>query len=262
MPIKSLIFRFIVLLSPLAVYANPAPRIAAASSLQFALPEILVEFKRQTGHSVRATFGSSGNFRRQIIQGAPFELFFSANESYANALVDLDLTVDSGLIYAEGRIALVVPKNSVLKPSNNLNGLRQALDKKEITRFAIANPNHAPYGRAAREALETYGLWNTIQPFVVKGENASQATQFAVSGSSEGGIVPYALAISPVIAKSNQVVLIPQSSHQPIEQRMVLLKKSGEVARLLYDFISSSKAQAIFTQFGYENPTNSQSLSQ
>lgn len=262
MSIKWLPLYFAALLLPLAVQAGQVPRIAAASSLQFALPEVLAEFKRQSGHSVRATFGSSGNFRRQIIQGASFELFLSANESYVNALVDRGLTVDSGVIYTQGRIALVVPKNSELKPGDNLSGLRQALEKNEITRFAIANPDHAPYGRAAREALKTHGLWNVIQPFIVKGENASQATQFAVSGSSQGGIVPYALAVSPIIAESNQVVLIPQSSHQPIGQRMVLLKGAGDVARQLYDFISGAQAQAIFTQFGYESPSVSMSQTQ
>jgi molybdate transport system substrate-binding protein len=261
MIIKWLPLYFVALLLPLAVQAGQVPRIAAASSLQFVLPEVLAEFKRQTGHPVRATYGSSGNFRRQIIQGASFELFLSANESYVDALVDRGLTVDAGLIYAQGRIALVVPKNSELKPSNNLTGLRQALDIKKISRFAIANPDHAPYGRAAREALKTYGLWNAIQPFIVKGENASQATQFAVSGSTQGGIVPYALAVSPIIADSNQVVLIPQSSHQPIGQRMVLLKAAGDVARQLYDFISSARAQAIFAQFGYETPNMGQRVS-
>jgi molybdate transport system substrate-binding protein len=258
MNIKWLPLYFTVLLLPFVGQASQVPSIAAASSLQFALPEVLAEFKQQTGHSVRATFGSSGNFRRQIIQGASFELFLSANELYVNALVDRGLTIDSGVIYVQGRIALVVPKNSQIKPGDNLSGLSLALDNNKITRFAIANPNHAPYGRAAREALKTYGLWNAIQSFIVKGENASQATQFAVSGSTQGGIVPYALAISPIIAESNQVVVIPQSSHQPIGQRMVLLKGAGDVASQLYDFINGARAQAIFTQFGYE----SQSLSQ
>jgi molybdate transport system substrate-binding protein len=262
MNIKCLSLCFVALLLPLAVQAGQVPRIAAASSLQFVLPEVLAEFKRQTGHSVRTTFGSSGNFRRQIIQGASFELFLSANEAYVSALVERGLTVDAGVIYAQGRIALVIPKNSELKPDNNLASLRHALDNNKITRFAIANPDHAPFGRAAREALKTYGLWNTIQPFIVKGENASQATQFAVSGSTQGGIVPYALAVLAIIAESNQVVLIPLSSHQPIGQRMVLLTSAGDVARQLYDFISSAHAQAIFVQFGYETPNIGQTVSQ
>jgi molybdate transport system substrate-binding protein len=255
MQIKFLISCFVFLLMPMGVQAEQSPRIAAASSLQFVLPEVLAEFKRQTGYSARVTFGSSGNFRRQIIQGAPFEMFLSANESYVNALVARDLTIDSGLIYAQGRISLIVPNKGRIKLGDNLSGLSEALDKNEITRFAIANPNHAPYGRAAREALKTFGLWDSIQAFIIKGENASQATQFAVSGSSQGGIVPHALAISPAISKSNQVTLIPQSSHQPIGQRMVLLKGAGEVSRQLYSFIVSVDAQAIFTQYGFEIPS-------
>lgn len=258
MSIQWLTLYCIALLLPMALQADQIPRIAAASSLQFALPKVLIEFKQQTGHSVRVTFGSSGNFRRQIIQGAPFELFLSANESYVNALVDLGLTVDSGIIYAQGRIALIAPNNSPLKMDKDLNGLRQALDKNEISRFAIANPDHAPYGRAAREALKKLGLWNDIQSFIVKGENASQATQFAISGSTQGGIVPYALAISPVIARSNQVVLIAQSSHQLIGQKMVLMSGAGNVARQLYDFIGQPQAQAILTQLGYQGASMNQ----
>jgi molybdate transport system substrate-binding protein len=258
MSIKWLTLYCIALLLPMALQADQIPRVAAASSLQFALPEVLAEFKQQTGHSVRVTFGSSGNFRRQIIQGAPFELFLSANESYVSALVDLGLTVDSGVIYAQGRIALITPNNSKLKLDKDLDGLRQALNKNEISRFAIANPDHAPYGRAAREALKNQGLWQAIQPFIVKGENASQATQFAVSGSTQGGIVPYALAVSPMISQSNQVVLIAQSGHQLIGQKMVLLSGAGDVARQLYDFIGKPQAQAIFTQFGYQGTSMSQ----
>lgn len=240
---------------PTCAQAEQSPRIAAASSLQFALPEVLAEFKRQTGHSVRVTYGSSGNFRRQIVQGAPFEMFLSANESYVDALVVRDLTIGSGLIYAQGRISMIVPNNSSIKLTDNLLGLSEALDRGEVNRFAIANPDHAPYGRAAREALKTFGLWDTIQPFIIKGESASQATQFAVSGSSQGGIVPYALAISPAISKSNQVGLISRSSHQPIGQRMVLLKGASEVTRQLYSFIVSVDAQKIFTQYGFETPS-------
>jgi len=260
MVIKWFFVYFLALLFPLVAPAGQSqvPRIAAASSLQFVLPEVLAEFKRQTGHSVRTTFGSSGNFRRQIIQGASFELFLSANESYVDALVVRGLTVDSGVIYAQGRIALVAPKDSTWRLDANLNGLRQALDRNEITKFAIANPNHAPFGRAAREALVKYGLWNTIQPYIVKGENASQATQFSVSGSTQGGIVPYALAVSPMISELNRVMLIPQSSHQPISQRMVLMSRAGNVARQLYDFISGDQARVILKQFGYESLSVSQ----
>jgi molybdate transport system substrate-binding protein len=260
MTIKWLSVYFLAVLFPLVAQAGQGQvtRIAAASSLQFVLPEVLAEFKRQTGHSVRTTFGSSGNFQRQIIQGAPFELFLSANESYVDALVERGLTVDSGVIYAQGRIALVAPKNSTWELDDNLSGLRQALDRNEITKFAIANPNHAPFGRAAREALVKYDLWNTIQPYIVKGENASQATQFSVSGSTQGGIVPYALAVSPIIAESNRVVLIPQSSHQPISQRMVLMNRAGSVARQLYDFIRGDQASTILKQFGYESSSVNQ----
>jgi molybdate transport system substrate-binding protein len=240
------------LLLPVIAQSDQSPRIAVASSLQFVIPEIATKFKQNTGHSLRITYGSSGNFRRQIIQGAPFELFLSANESYVDALVERELTLDTGRVYALGRLAAIVPNNSAIDLTEDLSGLRIAIEKGELSRFAIANPDHAPYGRAARETLETLGLWHLIQPFIIRGENASQATQFAVSGSSQGGIVPYALAISPIISASNRVMPLPQSSHRPIQQKLVLLKGASQIARQFYDFITSSDAQDIFTRFGYE----------
>ena len=237
------------------VQAAQPPQFAVASSLQFVLPEIVTAFQRQTGFKVRITYGSSGNFRRQIVQGAPFELYLSADESYVAALLEQGRTVDSGRIYALGRVAAIVPKNSDIKLTRDLSAIGSAIENGDLQHFAIANPEHAPYGRAARETLESIGLWKAIQPYLVKGENASQATQFAVSGSSQGGIVPYALAISPAIVSSSEVMLIPQSRHQPIRQRMVLLKGAGEIARQFYDFVGSPDSRAILVRYGYEIPS-------
>ena len=251
---KPLIFFLTGLLLQFGVQAAQPPQFAVASSLQFVLPEIVAAFQRQTGFNPRITYGSSGNFRRQIVQGAPFELYLSADESYVAALVEQGLTVDSGRIYALGRIAAIVPKNSDIKLTQDLSGIGSAIENGDLRHFAIANPDHAPYGRAAREALESIGLWKIIQPHLIKGENASQATQFAISGSSQGGIVPYALAISPAIASLSEVILIPQSRHQPIRQRMVLLNGAGEIARQFYDFVGSPESRTILVRYGYEMP--------
>ena len=251
---KPLIFFLTGLLLQFGVQAAQPPQFAVASSLQFVLPEIVAAFQRQTGFNPRITYGSSGNFRRQIVQGAPFELYLSADESYVAALVEQGLTVDSGRIYALGRIAAIVPKNSGIKLTQDLSGIGSAIENGDLRHFAIANPDHAPYGRAAREALESIGLWKAIQPYLIKGENASQATQFAISGSSQGGIVPYALAISPAIASLSEVILIPQSRHQPIRQRMVLLNGAGEIARQFYDFVGRPDSRAILVRYGYEMP--------
>jgi molybdate transport system substrate-binding protein len=252
MLVRLLIITLSGLLLQFAVYAGQPPSIAAAARLQYALPEIAAAFQRETGVGVRVTYGSSGNFQRQIAQGAPFELFLSADEQYVDDLVKLGLTIDSSRIYALGRIAVIVPRSSNIKLSPDLMGLRSAIDNGSLSHFAIANPDHAPYGRAAREALQSLGLWQAIQPYLVKGENASQATQFAISGSSDGGIVPYTFALTPKIAQSSEVMLLPQSRHHPIRQHMVLIRGAGEIARQFFNFLSGAEAIAVFANHGYE----------
>ena len=159
-------------LSPaLAAAPDAAPLVAAAADLRFALDEIAADFKRATGHDVRIVYGSSGNFRRQIAEGAPFELFLSADEAYVLALAREGFMVDDGVAYAIGRLALVVPAGSPLKLDGELADLAAAVADGRVRRFAIANPEHAPYGRAAREALQKAGAWDAIQGRLVLGEN-------------------------------------------------------------------------------------------
>lgn len=235
-----------------AVHAGQQPpRIAAASSLQYVLPDIVAAFQSKTGESIRVTYGSSGNFRRQIVQGAPFELFLSADESYAEDLVRLGLTLGPSRVYALGRIAVIVPRDGPIKLSKDLSGLGSAIENGRLTHFAIANPDHAPFGRAARQALVSLGLWQAIQPYLVRGENASQATQFAISGSSQGGIVPYTFALSAGIAGSNETMLIPQTLHQPIRQHMVLMRDAGTIAGQFFEFLGGAESIAIFVNHGY-----------
>jgi molybdate transport system substrate-binding protein len=171
--------------TPLA--AQNAPVIAAASDLQFVLQEVAAQFRTDTGREVRLNFGSSGNFVRQLQQGAPFEMFLSADEGFVFQLADAGKTLDRGTLYAEGRIVLFAPKGSTLKVDPKLDNLRAALADGHIQRFAIANPEHAPYGRAAEQALKGQGLWDAIKPKLVLGENVSQAAQFATSGSAQKG---------------------------------------------------------------------------
>lgn len=243
------------LLLPTNSQAEQQPLIAIASSLQFVMPEIVAAFKQQAGYAPRITYGSSGNFRRQISQGAPFQLFMSADESYVNALSELGLTVDSGRVYALGRLAVVVPKNSPIALTEDWAFVTEAIENGKLSHFAIANPDHAPYGRAARETLQTLGLWGRIKPFLIKGENASQAMQFALSGSSQGGLLPLALAKSPAITDTSRVLEISSSLHKPIRQRMVLLKGAGARANAFYQFLISEETRDIFRAYGYEVPS-------
>lgn len=241
-----------VLATPLA--AQNAPVIAAASDLQFALEEIAVKFRSDTGRDVRLNFGSSGNFTRQLQQGAPFEMFLSADEGFVFQFADAGKTVDRGALYAEGRIVLFAPKGSVLKVDAKLDDLRAALADGRIQRFAIANPEHAPYGRAAEQALKAQGLWDAVRPKLVLGENVSQAAQFATSGSAQGGIFAYSLALSPSVGGLGSYVLVPSEWHAPLRQRMVLMKGAGEAARAFYSFVQTPPARVIFRKYGFLLP--------
>jgi len=236
--------------------AGTPPAVAAAADLKFALGEIAPRFEAETGSAVRLTFGSSGNFTQQIARGAPFELFLSADEDYVFRLAAAGHAPDRGVLYAIGRIALFAPHGSPLKVDSRLEGLRGALEARRIRRFAIANPQHAPYGRAARAALQHAGLWSGVEPYLVLGENAAQALQFASSGSSQGGIVPVSLSKAPPVAALGTFATIPAAWHatEPLRQRMVLTRRAGAAARAFYEYLQRPAARTIFARYGFVLP--------
>jgi molybdate transport system substrate-binding protein len=238
---------------PVALGQN-APIVAAAADLKFALEEVAAKFRAVTKQDIRLSFGSSGNFTTQLMQGAPFELFLSADEGFVFRLADADKTLDRGTLYAEGRIVLFAPKGSPLKADASFDDLRAALKDGCIRRFAIANPEHAPYGRAAEQALKGQGLWGAIQPKLVFGENVAQAAQFATSGSTEGGIFAYSLALAPEVASLGSYALIPADWHAPLRQRMVLMKTAGEVAKAFYAYVQAPAARNVFRKYGFILP--------
>ena len=242
------------LLLAAAPAAAKVPNVAAAADLKFALEEIAADFTRATGKAVRLSFGSSGNFARQIRQGAPFEMFLSADEAFVADLARDGFTRDAGELYAVGRIVFFVPRGSRIKPDPTLANLREALAAGRFGKFAIANPEHAPYGRAAREALETAGLWKAIESHLVLGENVSQAAQFATAGGADGGIFAYSLALSPAVASLGEYVLLPASMHKPLRQRMVLLNNAGPVAAEFYRYVGGPEARRAFDRYGFVLP--------
>lgn len=252
-------FRAFAVLAASVVFNLPAiaqdsPVVAAASDLKFAMEEISQAFTAKTGKAVRLAFGSSGNFRRQIAEGAPFEMYMSADEEFVFALAKEGHTLDEGTLYAIGRVVIIVPHGSALRADSELKDLSAGIQDGRVKKFAIANPEHAPYGRAAQQALTKAGLWDKLQDKLVLGENVSQAAQFATSGSAQGGIIALSLALSPSVSKLGDYALLPAESHEPLRQRMVLLKKAGEVAKEFYAFVQQPDARAIFRRYGFVLP--------
>ena len=237
-----------------ALEAQRPPTVAAASDLQFALEAIARSFTDRTGERVELVFGSSGNLTRQVMAGAPFELFLSADEAFVDKLTDGGFTRDTGVLYAIGRIVIFAPEGSPLQVDEQLDGLRALVSRNANARFAIANPEHAPYGRAAESALRARGLWDAVKPALVLGENISQAAQFARTGGAAGGILAYSLVLAPAFGDQGRYVLLPESLHSPLRQRMVLLKRAGPTAERFFHYLQQPEARALFTRYGFALP--------
>lgn len=253
---------FLVLLSISRLSAGEPPHqasaaepvVAAAADLKFALDEIAHSFRKETGQSVKLTFGSSGTFASQIRNGAPFQMYLSADEEYIARLHAEGYTRDTGTLYAVGRIALIAPLNSKLPVDPELKGLAAQLKSGDIKRFAIANPEHAPYGRRAEEALRKAGLWDQISSRLVLGENVAQAAQFATSGSASGGLIALSLAKSPQMEKVARYAVIPAAWHTPLKQRMVLLKNANPTAYSFYRYLQGPAARSVMHRYGFQLP--------
>jgi molybdate transport system substrate-binding protein len=229
-------------------------RIAAAGDLKFALTALCDSFTKITGQAVDLQFGSSGNLARQVTQGLPLDIFMSADENLVFSLFDGGFTPDKGALYATGRIALLLPKNSAVQlPKTEAEALLTlAKQLQNIRKFAIANPEHAPYGRAAKEALQNLGLWEQLSPKLVLGDNISQATQFVTSGAAQAGITALSLALAQDVAtQSGAFWIIPASLHAPLKQRMVLLKSAQPGAKALFDYLQTPAAKVVLAKYGF-----------
>lgn len=228
--------------------------VAAASDMKLALEEMAKSFEADTGHRLRLVFGASGQLYTQILQGAPFHVFLSADEDLVLRLAEAGRTRDRGRVYARGRLALLVPKGGVVRADPQLDGLAQALRDGQVQRLAIANPMHAPYGQRAQEVLQHRGLWAALQGKLVLGENVSQATQFALSGATQGGVVASALAQAPASRALGDFAVLPEVGHRPLWQRMVLLPQAPAAAQAFYDHLSSPLAHAVLQRHGFALP--------
>ena len=251
--LAGLLLAMVVAVSSDAAAQRP-PLVAAAADLGPALTAIAAQFRNDTGQAVELVFGSSGTLARQIRDGAPFDVFLSADEAFVEALAQAGVTRDGGTPYAVGRIVLFAPTGSAFDPAGGFDALRRLLDLGRVPRFAIANPEHAPYGRAAEAALRKHGLWPALQPRLVLGENVAQAAQFATAGGAVGGIIAYSQALAPAFADRGRYQLIPADDHPPLRQRMVVLKRAGAVATRFYDYLQQPAARAVLERFGFILP--------
>lgn len=227
--------------------------VAAASDLNFAIKEVIGEFEKQTGHRVKVSLGSSGNFYAQLQQGAPFDLYFSADIGYPKKLEEGGLTVPGSLYrYAVGRVVLWAPKSSPLDVNKGLTVLREPT----IRKIAIANPKHAPYGRAAVAAMEHAQVYADVKDRLVLGENISQAAQFIESGACDVGIIALSLALAPAMKSAGSYWEIPAEAHPPLEQGAVVMKqsKNQELARSFLSFLQGPQGQEIMTRYGFTLP--------
>ncbi len=230
-------------------------RVAAAADLKFALEPILEAFRRARPESrVDVSFGSSGSFYSQIENGAPFDLFLSADAGYPRRLVEAGLSRDGRVfLYGRGRIVVWVPAASRLDPARLKE--RTLLDP-SVRHVAIANPRHAPYGRAALAALKAWDVAAVVEPKLVLGESVSQAAQFAESGAADAGVIALSLAVAPPMRPKGRWWLVPAGAHAPIEQAGVLLKGPGDAAGAasLRDLLLGPSGRAVLAAFGFERP--------
>jgi molybdate transport system substrate-binding protein len=228
-------------------------RVAAAADLKFAMDDLAARYQKQTGNRLDVTYGSSGNFFSQLQNGAPFDVFFSADIEYPRKLEAAGLAEPGTLYeYAVGRIVIWTPPGSKLDLA--VRGWKALLDA-SVQKISIANPDHAPYGRAAVAALRKAGIYDQVSAKLVYGENISQAAQFVQSGNAQAGIVALSLAASPAM-KDGQSWEVPADMHPPIEQGAMVLKsaKDKEAARAFVDFVKSDAGRATLAKYGFTFP--------
>ncbi|MDC7709926.1 molybdate ABC transporter substrate-binding protein [Vogesella indigofera] len=234
-----------------ASLANAAPvQVAVAANVQYAFADIAASFSRDTGIAVQPSFASSGKFATQIMNGAPFELFLSADNEFPQKLAQAGFTLQAPKSYALG--ALVLWSKD---PQFNTKQWQQWLAASR-GKIAIANPRTAPYGSEALRVLDYYRLSASVTPRLVSGDNIAQAAQFVDSGAAQAGFVAKALVLAPQMKDVGRWVDIPAASHQPIVQDMVLLKPAAANpdARKLFDYLSGPAARQILQRYGYRLP--------
>lgn len=247
--IKPLLFVCSLLLS-LSAHAEKIT-VAAAADLKFAMDEIVTTFKKaNSGDEIDVIYGSSGKFHTQIQQGAPYDLYFSADISFPRELAKKGFSASEVKPYAFGRIVLWSASLDATKMTLS------SLTDPKITRIAIANPKHAPYGKRAEEALRASNLWDQVEPKLVYGENISHTAVLVQTKNAQVGIIALALAIHSELASKGGYWLIPDNMHEPLEQGFIITKEGANnaLAKRFADYMGGKPARAVMTKYGFVLP--------
>ena len=226
--------------------------IAVAANLKEALASIIAANNSFQVDEIKIIYGSSGNFTTQIMNGAPFNLFISADEKYPLELYKLGKTVDQGKVYAQGKIVLITNKSSGISLRPDKEGLIEVINK--ANKIALAKPELAPYGRAAVQYLKAMGAWELVKPKLVFADNVALVSMYVKTGAADVGITALSLAQSPALTKEIQYLIINDKLYEPIKQRMVLMKNPTPLAKELYQYLQSAKAQELLIKYGYTVP--------
>ncbi|MEI6305527.1 MAG: molybdate ABC transporter substrate-binding protein [Deltaproteobacteria bacterium] len=250
MKLISLLFVFCSLLFSATANAEKIT-IAAAADLKYAMDEIISDFrKKQPGDEVQVVYGSSGKFLTQIQQGAPYDLFFSADIGFPRELAKHGLASSDVKPYAVGRIVL-------WSAYMDATGFTLAsLTDVKIKKIAIANPKHAPYGKRAEEALRSSAIWDRVQAKLVYGENIAQTAQYVQSGNAQVGIIALSLVLSPELSNKGGYYLIPDTLHNSLEQGFVITKQGANkpLAKQFADYFGSKQARSVMLKYGFALP--------
>jgi molybdate transport system substrate-binding protein len=240
--------------APVSAAPGATVRVAAAADLQFAMQEVVAQFQKTSKAQITVSYGSSGNFYAQLQNGAPFDVFFSADMEYASKLDAAGLAEPGTLTkYALGKLVLWTSADAAVDITKD--GWKALLDSR-ITKIAVANPEHAPYGRAAVAALHSAGIYDQVKSKLVYGENISQAAQFVQSGNAQAGLVALSLALAPAM-KDGKRWEVPPDAYPAIEQGAIVMKSATDkaAARAFLDFVMSPAGRDTLRKYGFSFQT-------
>jgi molybdate transport system substrate-binding protein len=241
---------------PAVAEATGTPTVAAAASLRYALDEIARRFEKETGKSVKITFGATGSLVHQIEAGAPFQALLAADDASVKKLAKAGKTEGEPIVFARGELSVAAPKGSPVAIDAELKGLKAALAAGKVEHVAIANPETAPYGRAAQETLTKAGLWDAVKPLLVIGENIGQTATFVSTGAAEVGFIAKSLAISKEIAPKVDAAVVPDAWHQSIDHGMAVIKGASADAKAFADFVRGPQGREVLEASGFSVPTS------